>query len=181
MVNDGELSGPSTFGTPFSSTPARWGRDSSRNLSVDDTTGLHRRRRDVGSCLAHHESVGDAQSLASIDRPPGKDEHLPASKIYHPISLPVLALLMPASIFGVLARLGLQGLVTYDGQSIFPLAYVQATGCFIMGLGLGMKGPFGNLYVPASVRLALPTYASCSYGPLYTSITTGDYSFIPQR
>jgi protein CrcB len=63
---------------------------------------------------------------------------------------------MPASVFGVLARLGLQALVTYDGQSIFPLAYVQAIGCFIMGLGLGMKEPFGRFY-----------------GPLYTAMTTG--------
>jgi hypothetical protein len=117
--------------------------------------------------------VDDAQSLASIDRPPGKDENLPASKIYHPLSLPVLALLMPASIFGVLARLGLEALATYDGQSAFPLAYVQATGCFIMGLGLGLKEPLGNLYVSMSVRLVSPTHASRSYGPLYTAITTG--------
>jgi CrcB protein len=83
-------------------------------------------------------------------------------------------LLMPASILGVLARLGLQALVTYDGQCVFPLAYVQATGCFIMGLGLGLKEPLGNLYVSASVWLVLPIYALCSYGPLYTAITTGD-------
>ncbi|KAF8450606.1 CrcB-like protein-domain-containing protein [Boletus edulis BED1] len=63
---------------------------------------------------------------------------------------------MPASILGVLARLGLQALVTYDGESIFSLAYVQATGCFIMGIALGMKAPFGNFY-----------------GPLYTAVTTG--------
>jgi fluoride ion exporter CrcB/FEX len=89
--------------------------------------------------------------LASIDLPPGMEENLSASKIYNPVSLPVLALLMPASIFGVLARLGLQALVKYDGQSIFPLAYVQATGCFIMGLALAIKEPFGNLYVPPSI------------------------------
>ncbi|KAF9247280.1 CrcB-like protein-domain-containing protein [Melanogaster broomeanus] len=63
---------------------------------------------------------------------------------------------MPASIFGVLSRLGLQALVTYSGQSIFPLAYIQATGCFIMGIGLGTKAPFGRFY-----------------GPLYTAVTTG--------
>ncbi|EGO01949.1 hypothetical protein SERLA73DRAFT_120601 [Serpula lacrymans var. lacrymans S7.3] len=63
---------------------------------------------------------------------------------------------MPASIFGVLARLGLQALVTYDGQSVFPLAYIQATGCFIMGVGLALKEPFGRFY-----------------GPLYTAMTTG--------
>jgi fluoride exporter len=120
-------------------------------VPMDNPSGLDQHRSDVGSVLARHQSVDDAQSLASIDRPPSKDENTPTSKVYSPLSLPVLALLMPASIFGTLARLGLQALVTYDGRSIFPLAYVQATGCFIMGIGLGMKGPFGNLYVPAMV------------------------------
>lgn len=115
-------------------------------LSTHTGSGIHHRRSDsVGEALARHESIRDAQSLASIDRPPSDDESLPPSKIYHPLSIPVLALLVPASIFGVLARLGLQALVTYDGQSIFPLAYIQATGCFIMGIGLGVKEPFGNL------------------------------------
>ena len=108
-----------------------------------NSTSIQRHPSDVGSALAHHESVDDAESLASIDRPPSESK-LPAAKIYHPFSLPVLALLMPASVFGVLARLGLQALVTYNGQSIFPLAYVQATGCFIMGIGLGIKEPFGR-------------------------------------
>jgi len=123
---------------------------------MNNASGPHQHRSDVGSVLAHHQSVDDAQSLASMDRPPSKNENIPTSKVYDPISLPVLALLMPASIFGVLARLGLQALVTYDGRSIFPLAYVQATGCFIMGVGLGLKGSFGNFY-----------------GPLYTAVTTG--------
>ncbi|KAG2056363.1 hypothetical protein BDR06DRAFT_952845 [Suillus hirtellus] len=111
---------------------------------------------DVGSILARHQTTDDANTLASIDRPPSEVEELPPAKIYHPLSIHVLALLMPASMFGVLARLGLQALTTYDGQSIFPLAYVQATGCFIMGVGLRMKVPFGNFY-----------------GPLYTALTTG--------
>ncbi|KAH7887685.1 CrcB-like protein-domain-containing protein [Phlebopus sp. FC_14] len=98
---------------------------------------------DVGSIIARHQTIGSADSLATIDRPPSDIEELPPSKIYRPFSIHVLALLMPASIFGVLARLGLQALATYDGQSIFPLAYVQATGCFIMGLGLGLKSSFG--------------------------------------
>lgn len=102
-------------------------------------------QHDVGSIIASHRTVVSADSLATIDRPPDELEGLPPAKIYRPSSVHVLALLMPASIFGVLARLGLQALVTYDGQSVFPLAYVQATGCFIMGVSLGMKAPFGNL------------------------------------
>ncbi|KAI0771574.1 CrcB-like protein-domain-containing protein [Trametes elegans] len=115
-----------------------------------------RRRSDVGDVLARHSSVDDAGSLASIDRPPSEDEKLPPAKIYKPLSFPVLALLMPASIFGVLARLGLQAITTYDGRSIFPLAWVQAAGCLVMGFALGMREPFGRFY-----------------GPLYTAVTTG--------
>jgi hypothetical protein len=89
-----------------------------------------RRRNSVGSALIRHQTIDDAGSLASIDRPPSED--LQASKIYHPFSVSVLALLAPASIFGLLARLGLEALVTYDGQSIFPLAFVQSVGCLIM-------------------------------------------------
>ncbi|KDQ64578.1 hypothetical protein JAAARDRAFT_117173 [Jaapia argillacea MUCL 33604] len=63
---------------------------------------------------------------------------------------------MPASVFGVLTRLGLQALATYQGQSIFPLAYAQAFGCFVMGFTLQFKEPIGQFY-----------------GPLYTAITTG--------
>ncbi|TBU45044.1 CrcB-like protein-domain-containing protein [Dichomitus squalens] len=114
------------------------------------------RRSDVGNVLARHSSVRDADSLASIDRPPSEEENLPPSKIYEPLSFPVLALLMPASIFGVLARLGLQAITAYDGKEIFPLAWVQGAGCLVMGFALGLKEPIGQFY-----------------GPLYTAITTG--------
>ncbi|KAH7914182.1 CrcB-like protein-domain-containing protein [Hygrophoropsis aurantiaca] len=114
------------------------------------------RNTDIGSVIARDESIRSAQSLADVEHPPDDVRELPAAKIYHPYSPHVLALLMPASIFGVLARLGLQALVTYDGESVFPLAYIQATGCFIMGVALRSKEPFGRFY-----------------GPLYTALTTG--------
>ncbi|KAF7355371.1 hypothetical protein MSAN_01453700 [Mycena sanguinolenta] len=77
-------------------------------------------------------------------------------KPYHPFSFHVLALLMPFSILGVLARLGLTALTTYSGESIFPLAYIQATGCLIMGFCLALKEPITRYYPPA-----------------YTALTTG--------
>lgn len=95
--------------------------------------------------LAQQRSAEDAEPARTIDRPPSSHEGLPRPKSYHPFSPYVLALLVPASIFGVLSRLGLQALVTYDGNSIFPLAYVQAVGCLIMGFGLGLKEPIGQL------------------------------------
>ncbi|KAJ7754250.1 CrcB-like protein-domain-containing protein [Mycena maculata] len=63
---------------------------------------------------------------------------------------------MPFSVLGVLARLGLTALATYSGDSIFPLAYVQTTGCLIMGFCLALKEPLSRYYPPA-----------------YTALTTG--------
>ena len=83
----------------------------------------------------------------TVDRPPSHEDGIRPPKIYEPLSFPVLVLLMPASIFGVLSRLGLQALTTFDGQSIFPLAYVQAVGCLIMGMGMRVKEPLGQLFV----------------------------------
>ncbi|KAI0719605.1 CrcB-like protein-domain-containing protein [Cerioporus squamosus] len=127
-----------------------------RSASSRRSRSLYRGRSDVGEVLARHTSVQDAEELASIDRPPSEAEKIPPSKTYRPLSFPVLALLMPASVFGVLARLGLQAITTYDGRGIFPLAWVQAAGCLIMGFALGLKEPFGRFY-----------------GPLYTAVTTG--------
>ena len=82
------------------------------------------------------DPAGHTQSV--VDRPSLQPQ---------PFALSVLALLIPASILGVLARLGLLALCTYDGSSIFPLAYVQAVGCLIMGIALGLKESFGTLSV----------------------------------
>jgi CrcB protein len=101
---------------------------------------------DVGGIIAAHHSVSNASSLASIDRLPS-EKSTPSAKTYPPLSLPVLALLAPASVFGVLARLGLQAIAHYDGESIFPLAYAQVLGCFIMGCCLALKEPLGQMYV----------------------------------
>lgn len=87
----------------------------------------------------------DARSVISEDMPPGEEDKLPPAKIYHPFSPHVIALLMPASILGALARVGLLALTTYDGREIFPLAWVQAAGCLVMGFALGMREPIGQL------------------------------------
>ena len=95
--------------------------------------------------------LSDAESLASINAPPSEGEVErgslrglgPPTKVYAPFSVPVLTSLMPASVFGVLARLGLLALTGYDEHAIFPLAWVQAAGCFIMGFALGLKDQIG--------------------------------------
>ncbi|KAJ4478182.1 CrcB-like protein-domain-containing protein [Lentinula aciculospora] len=124
--------------------------------------GLSSRRNSHREIRTSVHDVGSEVSIASVDQPPPSrqsshhDHELHRSRAYHPFALHVLFLLMPASIFGVLARLGLVALATYNGQSIFPLAYVQGLGCFVMGFGLEMKEPMGNFYPP-----------------LYTALTTG--------
>ena len=90
-------------------------------------------RSPLESELERRASMEDARSVVSEDMPPGEEDKLPPAKVYHPLSPHVIALLMPASIFGALARLGLLAVTTYDGREIFPLAWVQAAGCFVMG------------------------------------------------
>ncbi|THV08485.1 hypothetical protein K435DRAFT_642022 [Dendrothele bispora CBS 962.96] len=110
-----------------------------------------------GEIQATVEDVRDDADIASIDQPASSHHsHHGSQKVYHPLSYHILALLIPSSIFGVLARLGLQALTTYDGQSFDSLTYVQATGCLVMGFALHLKEPISEFY-----------------GPLYTAITTG--------
>ncbi|PPQ98533.1 hypothetical protein CVT24_004024 [Panaeolus cyanescens] len=96
--------------------------------------------KDIDRSTNHPETEETAET---IERPPSSSQGVPPQKIYGPLSFPVLALLMPASVFGVLARLGLLALMNYDGHSVFPLAYVQAVGCLIMGFAVKLKPAFG--------------------------------------
>ncbi|KAH6915364.1 CrcB-like protein-domain-containing protein [Coprinopsis sp. MPI-PUGE-AT-0042] len=102
------------------------------------------------------QEAEETRHAETIDRPPNENEGIGPPKVYRPFDLPVLLILAPASILGLLARLGLQALTSFPGQSAFSLLYVQGLGCFIMGMGLRLKGPLGNYY-----------------GPFYTAVTTG--------
>ena len=160
MANSGNASrsatpvDPDTVDVPPSSKTQSVERAQGFSTSHDESLPrLKHRRQSVSSVLSHHTSIHSAASLASLDRPPSRteptpehpSEKLPAAKTYHPLSPHVIALLMPASIFGVLARLGIQALVGYEGTSAFPLAWVQVMGCFVMGFGVGIKDPLGQL------------------------------------
>ncbi|EJD01122.1 uncharacterized protein FOMMEDRAFT_158255 [Fomitiporia mediterranea MF3/22] len=108
----------------------------------------------------------DAESLFNIPQPPDEAEVAEGAatspdqsekpKVYPPLAYPVITSLIPGSIFGVLARLGILAITGYDQHSIFPLAWVQGTGCLIMGFALGLRDQIGAYY-----------------GPLYTAIATG--------
>lgn len=51
-----------------------------------------------------------------------------------------IAILIPFSIMGVLIRIGLNTLHTYQGAPVFALAYPQFVGCLIFGFCLARKG-----------------------------------------
>jgi len=56
-----------------------------------------------------------------------------------PTSFEALTLLIPGTILGLLARLGIQHLSSYPNAAIFSLAWVQGLGCLAMGAALGQK------------------------------------------
>jgi hypothetical protein len=70
--------------------------------------------------------------------PPEDRKELPPPGV---LSWEAIALLAPFGILGLLARLGITSAVTYTNQAIFPLAWVQAAGCFVMGIAQYQK-PF---------------------------------------
>ncbi|KZV99289.1 hypothetical protein EXIGLDRAFT_668704 [Exidia glandulosa HHB12029] len=106
--------------------------------------------------IRSRSSHSPVRTLEEDTSTPALQEETPAPVRLHPLSLHVLAPLAPASVLGVLARLGLAYLGTYAGQSAFSLAWVQWVGCFFMGLFLGLREPI-----------------TASYPPLYTALTTG--------
>lgn len=120
--------------------------DSGGTGGIGRTEGVYvgPQTREGTGMFDHPNDAVETRGAESVDFPPGKDEAIPLSKTYAPLSFPVIALLMPASVFGVLARLGLVALMTYDGESVFPLAYAQAVGCLIMGMALRLKEPIGE-------------------------------------
>ncbi|KAG8962441.1 hypothetical protein FRC03_004248 [Tulasnella sp. 419] len=97
-----------------------------------------------------------SQHRVSDRHSPTKDHAPQLEKPLLPCDVRVIALLAPASIFGLLARLGVHALATYDGQSVFAFAWVQAIGCFVMGLCLGWR-----------------EIISASYPELYPALSSG--------
>jgi hypothetical protein len=99
---------------------------------------------DTSVLVQGNDNWGSSQS------PRNRSRKSPAPATFHPFSIHVLSLLMSSSVFGTLARLGIHALVSYDGQSIFPLAWVQAVGCGIMGFAVAMREPITLLYAALS-------------------------------
>jgi hypothetical protein len=62
-----------------------------------------------------------------------------------PTSFEALTLLIPGTVLGLLARLGIEHLGRYSNAAIFSLAWVQGLGCLAMGAALGQKVPLTKL------------------------------------
>jgi hypothetical protein len=86
----------------------------------------------------------DTLRAETVERPPASDEGIPPSKTYAPLSFPVIVLLMPASVFGVLARLGLVALMNYDGHAVFPLRILRLLAVSLWALDLGSRHRSGR-------------------------------------
>ena len=73
---------------------------------------------------------GPASASASVPKPTsGVLEHLSTA-----------GLVIFFSLWGTLAREGLVALFSYGGASIFPLAWAQGVGCFVMGVVVANRG-----------------------------------------
>ncbi|KAM0790139.1 hypothetical protein ACM66B_005461 [Microbotryomycetes sp. NB124-2] len=62
-----------------------------------------------------------------------------------------VSLLTFATIWGVLARLGLEWIGSFARDQVFPLVWAQIVGCFVMGLVVGNKGAIEQVYPPLFV------------------------------
>jgi fluoride ion exporter CrcB/FEX len=68
--------------------------------------------------------------------------------------LAIFTALVPVSILGVLIRIGLNLLETYDGAPVFYLAYAQFIGCVIMGVVVKKKDYLIKRYLPLQIALS---------------------------
>lgn len=118
-----------------------------QNLSASVTPTERRRRQSfpveyVPTALTRTRTVGGEPNP---ERPhtPEPEPEFQRKELAPPglLSLEAIALLAPFSILGLLARLGINAVVTYPSQAVFSLAWVQAAGCFVMGLAQSQK-PF---------------------------------------
>lgn len=122
------------------------GYDQSLGASITPTERRHRDSFPVEYApvaLTRTRTVGGEPNPERPPSPSPEPEPQDRKELAPPglLSLEAIALLAPFSIFGLLARLGIDAIVSYPGQSVFPLAWVQAAGCFVMGLAQSQK-PF---------------------------------------
>ncbi|WWC68075.1 uncharacterized protein I206_101994 [Kwoniella pini CBS 10737] len=130
-------------------------------FAMSHTTSLSRNRSTRHSELRSESTMSEDPE---IPRPPRPESPDPPEDNAPPPEEEVTWLrlgahyggLVLASMLGCLIRLGLNGLGTYDGAVIYPLAWSQGVGSGIMGLSLARKNEIISIYPP-----------------IYTFLTTG--------
>lgn len=119
----------------------------------------------------------DGSERSRPAEPPPSAAIRPPSKHAHPFSYHVLTLMAPFAMFGLLARLGLQALTNFDGEAVFPLAWVQGAGCFLWGSQQAFANQYHNCAWRNFWRVAVIIFTHrdtlSSYAPLYFAIATG--------
>ncbi|CED84298.1 Putative fluoride ion transporter CrcB [Phaffia rhodozyma] len=131
---------------PESLTPKNVFIDSARHSLEDEDRSENGQGRDGTECendisdLTRRRTQRLRQSSETIHEknPQAKPPSQPSPPLGF-FDVNTLSFFIIFSLFGTLARLGLNALFSYDGQSVFPLLWAQGVGCFIMGLILGRK------------------------------------------
>jgi fluoride ion exporter CrcB/FEX len=100
--------------------------------------------------LAEVPAVTEPMPLDSAEGP--KQDAQPV-QLYEN-KLIIFAALIPVSILGMLIRVGLTLLETYDGEPVFALAYAQFIGCTIMGFVVKKKDFLLKKYLPLQIALS---------------------------
>lgn len=91
-------------------------------------------------------SISKEGNISSKDSKQTIDKKLPH---FHAVlvDLSAFGVLGIASFFGVLIRLGLTYINTYDGQPVPPLIWAQVVGCAIMGSAVARRDTLENGYL----------------------------------
>ncbi|KAF0378378.1 CrcB-like protein-domain-containing protein [Gigaspora margarita] len=90
-----------------------------------------------------------------------------------------IAILIPFSIIGVLIRLGLIQLHTYQGAPVFALIYPQFVGCTIFGFCLARKWFIMERYLPLYVGLQTGLCGSITTFSSWMLLTFQDFENTP--
>lgn len=120
--------------------------------SEDDISLSDRPRPDLGNRKDTREHSEDKSPPSG---PPSNPSNLPW---YHFETLSLLAFF---SLFGVLARLGLTALFDHPGATVFPVAWVQGTGCFLFGLIVHRRRQIERIWPALYVGLRVGESCRC--------------------
>lgn len=113
-----------------------------------DFVDLEQNRDVEKEILAEHAPTLTSTTVGHpLSKPLSGPSSPPPLPVYHKLSIHILSVLIPASIFGTLGRLGLDALMGYDGHPVFPVIYAQSLGSFVIGVMIGIREQVARLSV----------------------------------